>query len=629
MWALSGVSGVVVVQGGQAVVVGGAAPGPASALASAGFAVRRGRAISCWRASCCASCWAWSCCFARRTSRPGGRPARRWRRRAVPDWGPAWLMASRHWLSRSARWLAWRARCSRRALCAAWVSAQARSLACRACWAASRLVARGLGGVVAAAGVFGGVQRPVARWQPVLASAAVWPAAGRQGRASNRAARWGATRGRAPSVVRRSGCAACCCCRVGGAFAAWPSLRLSWASRACCWSWCRAVALRPGPAGLAGVHVQRLIGGDGPVLQRAAQRTGFAGAQGGAVGVQAADALFLRQQLAFVGNPAFQFSVALLAVLVLFAQARQFGALLAEAVLLRVQFGGARAQGGGVLRELPPGVGLVLWRSWRGRGAGLAQQGVVGGWQVQAYGSAAARQAALVARRWWAAACCVCRVFSSAARRASSGVVLGQLRVQPLQLGPAGAPVRQVLSVRRVAGGWPARRWRRPVARPAGLAGGGVRSARGRSGRLASGCGRGEWPDCAVRPPVGSARRRRRRAGDGLAPVVMGGGDGGGGLAGGQPRQVGGGVFALGSAYASAACWLCCSVSAAFQRAASSGRLGCAPLFGQRPAPGGGRRSRPAVGARPALNSPHAVGARACCSASALAGGAGVFKHPL
>ena len=49
--------------------------------------------------------------------------------------GPLWFAWAL--LLFSAGWLAWRARCSRRALCAAWVSAQARSLACRACWAAS------------------------------------------------------------------------------------------------------------------------------------------------------------------------------------------------------------------------------------------------------------------------------------------------------------------------------------------------------------------------------------------------------------------------------------------------------------------------------------------------------------
>jgi hypothetical protein len=187
-----------------------------------------------------------------------------------------------------------------------------------------------------------------------------------------------------------------------------------------------------GQRGLAGVHVQRLIGGDGRVFQRAAQRTGFAGAQGGAVGVQAADALFLRQQLAFVGDPAFQFGVALLAVLVLFAQARQFGVLLAEAVLLCVQFGGARAQGGGVLRELPPGVGLVLCavvaRARRGFGV---QQGVVGGLAGAGVGVGGAPGGAVLLGVLVGGGVLRLPGVQLGGQAGQFGVVLGQLRLLP------------------------------------------------------------------------------------------------------------------------------------------------------------------------------------------------------
>ena len=99
----------------------------------------------------------------------------------------------------------------------------------------------------------------------------------------------------------------------------------------------------------------------------------------------------MRQQLAFVGDPAFQLGVALLAVLVLFAQARQFGVLLAEAVLLCVQFGGARRAAASCV-SCRQAWGLVLCAVVaRARAGSACSRASWAAWQVRAGAGARGR----------------------------------------------------------------------------------------------------------------------------------------------------------------------------------------------------------------------------------------------
>ena len=306
---------VVVVRAGVVTSSRRPPPGPASALAGAGLAVRRGRAVLAGGPVVAPVAGRGRVVFARHQSS--------WRAssQALASssvQNMAGLADKRRAIGCRVRRAGWRGgpRCSRRALCATWVSAQARFAGDAGHAGLRRDCGAQLGRRRGRRGwrVRRRQRVSCARLAASSASAAAWPAAGRQRRA-NQAALGCSAPGRRRQCCSPACCAACCCCRSAAHCAAWPSLRLSWASRACCWPWCsRSCASAWSQCGLAGVHVQRLIGGDGgvfhapPLADRLRQ-----GRRGGAVGVRLRMRCSCASNWRLSATRLFQFGVALLA----------------------------------------------------------------------------------------------------------------------------------------------------------------------------------------------------------------------------------------------------------------------------------------------------------------------------